>query len=163
MSKKFNFEISNDILTLEFEHKKAPYVITLFGFWFQSIALIFIFYFYENDIPSNIFIATMAVSILMSLYLSWYLAWAMLSRKKLELTFDDIVYSRELFNKIKSDRYKWSEIENFIRTQHKGFYFLTIKKMDGEEISFFNGVTEEEITTILAKINDFKSQVLKRY
>ena len=51
----------------------------------------------------------------------------MLAQKKLELTSFGAEYSRELFGKVKTDTYRWSEIADFIRTKYKGNSFITIK------------------------------------
>ena len=162
MIEKFKLKVDDNKLSLSFKNPRTPYIMIILSILIQEIAIISIFFYIANDISMTVIITFISISIVISSFVAWYFTWVMLSRKKLELDSSGVIYSKELFGKIKSDTYRWLDIEKFANNNYRNVYFLTIKQSDATEIQLFYGVNKDEIEDILSQLNKFKNSILER-
>ncbi|WP_321311499.1 hypothetical protein [Halarcobacter sp.] len=156
--KKFKLDMDHQKLSLIFEIQKTSYIAIVSWILIQYITIVLVFSYLDN-IPINTTIIIICIATIINIFAILYFTWEILSRKKLELDKNGVIYSKTLFGKIKSYTYKWFEIKKFTNTNYKGKYILTIKKSDDKDIQLFYGINESESKDILHQLNKFRSDI----
>ncbi len=161
MEKKFKLEKDENRLTLKLKTQMNAFKILFFGLLIQDSAALYTITHELNDkVSTNLMLSLILMIASSTIFLIWYLAWSLISKKKFELNSEGAKYSRKLFNKIKTQKFKWSEIEKFTTTKNNESYIVAIKSPTGKEIELFGG-EKDEINYIATQFNSFKNNLTK--